>query len=137
MAERSDGAQLEQGVPFLQDYAGGLEQARRQRKPILVFFSAPNCVYCLEMLDKTFRDEAVVALANEFVCVQVDSSREPQVCQDLAVAGYPTVQFLTPHGVPLSRVTGMKPAEQLAAQMRAALQVTAARMERMDDAVLR
>lgn len=90
------------------------------------------------MLDKTFRDEAVVALAGEFVCVQVDSSQEPQICQDLGVAGYPTVQFLTPQGTPLrSRVTGMKSAEQLTAQMRAALQVTAARMERTDGAVLR
>ena len=38
------------------------------------------------------------------------------------VTGYPTIQFLSPRGVPLERIVGKKPGHQLMMAMQAALQ---------------
>ncbi len=108
-------------IHFLGDLRQGLQQAEQTDKPLLVFFNAPECVYCRQMAEETFTDRLVVALAEHFVCVEVQADRAPEVCARFSVTAYPTVQFMSPGGVPLHRLLGKKPAEELAAQMEAAL----------------
>jgi thiol:disulfide interchange protein len=115
------------GLEFVAGYHRGYEQALAQRKPMLVFFTAEWCTYCHQMEADAFTQEAVVNLSREFVCVLVDADCEPGVCQEFRVKGYPTIQFLSPRGVPLNRVTGKQPGQQLVMQMQAALQAVARR----------
>ena len=93
----------------------------------MVFFSAAESIYCTQMLKETFTDRTVVDLSKRFVCIKVDIEDEPSVCQEFRVEGYPTVQFMSPRGVPLNRFTGKKEAGQLAVQMQAALEAVAYR----------
>lgn len=96
---------------------------------MLVFFAARWCDYCHQMASEAFTDQRVVRLSKQFVCVLVDADEEPDVCREFQVRGYPTVQFISPRGVPLNRLSGKTPADLLAMQMQAALQAIASRMQ--------
>lgn len=112
---------------FVKGYEEGIAEARRQRRPALIIFTAEWCEYCHQMLDEAFHDPAVVSLSDQFVCVLVDADRETLVCSEFRIRAYPTVQFLSPRGVPLNRLTGKQPGQSLYLAMQAALQAVARR----------
>lgn len=112
-------------IAFVNGFRPGLELARDQRKPMLVFFTAEWCHYCHQLANEAFVQDAVVEMSRQFVCVLVDADAEPDVCREFHVRGYPTIQFLSPRGLPLNRVTGKQPGYALVQQMQAALQVVA------------
>ena len=94
---------------------------------MLIFFTATWCDYCHQMANEAFSEEQVVRLSGRFLCVLVDADKEPNVCRDFGVRGYPTIQFLSPGGLPLNRITGKRPVHQLVVEMQAALQAVARR----------
>lgn len=116
-------------LSFVEGYHQGYEQALREGKPMLVFFTAQWCGFCTQLANEAFTNEQVVALSERFVCILVDADREPDVCREFRVRGYPTIQFLSPRGVPLNRVTGKRPGHQLVIEMQSALQAVARRVD--------
>ncbi|HEY1065662.1 MAG TPA: thioredoxin domain-containing protein, partial [Pirellulales bacterium] len=95
---------------------------------MLVFFTADWCSYCEELVEESFRHPAVATLSQRFVCTLIDADVEKDVCQRFGVASYPTIQFLSPAGVPLNRMTGKKAPRQVAIEMQTALQAVARRL---------
>jgi hypothetical protein len=86
-----------------------LDQARSDRKPLLVSIGYSACHWCHVMERESFDDEATAALMNElFVNVKVDREERPDVdavYMDAVVAltgqgGWPLTVFLTPGGEP-------------------------------------
>jgi thioredoxin-like negative regulator of GroEL len=122
------------GLHFVRGYDEGYRQAVEQGKPMLVFFTAPWCHFCHQMAEDAFTHPQVVSLSQRFVCILVDADAEPLVCRQFQVMGYPTVQFLSPRGVPLERIVGKKPGHQLMMAMQAALQNVARREVTAEDA---
>jgi thiol:disulfide interchange protein len=114
-------------LEFVEGYADGYQQARREGRPMLVFFTASWCHFCQQMEAEAFNDVQVAALSRQFTCILVDADREPSVCQEFRIRGYPAIQFLTPQGVPLNRLVGKQAAAELMLQMQAALEATANR----------
>ena len=114
-------------LEFVQGYADGYQQARHEVRPMLVFFTAAWCHFCHQMEAEAFNDGQVATLSRQFTCILVDADREPDVCQEFRIRGYPAIQFLTPQGVPLNRLVGKQSAAELMLQMQAALEATAAR----------
>ncbi len=114
-------------LKFVEGYRQGYAESVRQSKPMLLFFTADWCQYCHQMADEAFTHPQVVRLSEQFVCVLVDADAEPDVCRQFEVTGYPTIQFLSPRGVPLERVVGKKPGHQVMMAMQAALQHVARR----------
>lgn len=112
-------------ITFINGFQPGLRLARQRQKPLLVFFTAEWCHYCHQLAGEAFVQDAVVEMSRQFVCVLVDADAEPEVCREFRVRGYPTIQFLSPRGVPLNRVTGKQPGHALVHEMQAALQVVA------------
>lgn len=112
-------------ISFVDGYQRGCEVARRERKPMLLFFTATWCQYCHQMANEAFNQTQVTNLSQRFVCVLIDADAEPQVCQNFQVRGYPTVQFLSPDGAPLHRVVGKRPGTQFLVDMQTALQAVA------------
>jgi len=121
------GEATDPAVPFVAGYDRGYRLAREQGKPMLVFFTAGWCNFCNQMVAETFADAQVIEWSGRFVCIEVDADAEPDICRQFRVQGYPTIQFLSPRGVPLNRVVGRRPADQLVSQMQAALGATASR----------
>ena len=115
-------------LAFVNGYLRGYEEARNQGKPMLVLFTVSGCGYCEQMIREASADEQVVRLSARFVCILVDADQEPEICREFRVRGYPTIQFISPRGVPLNRLMGRTPSDQLAVQMQAALQATASRI---------
>jgi hypothetical protein len=114
-------------LPFVDNYEQGYAQAVAEAKPMLVFFTAGWCHFCHQMADEAFSDPQVVRLSERFVCILVDADREADICRQFQVTGFPTVQFLSPRGVPLERIVGKKPGHQVMMAMQAALQDVARR----------
>lgn len=108
---------------FTTDYRAGLQRARDENKPLLVYFMAKNCVFSRQMTRETLSDPTFRDFAQNFVCVQIDIS-EPsseKLCEDLQIKGTPTIQFMSPSGVPLQRLTQPQPAKELVLQMQSVL----------------
>ena len=116
---------LEGQIHFVEGFRRGWEIAHNQGKPILILFTADWCNYCHAMAREAFCESSVVNLSQEFTCVLVDADAEPEVCRQFRVRGYPTIQFLSPRGLPLNRLTGKQAPVQLANEMQAALQAVA------------
>lgn len=117
-------------IRFVADAQTGLQLAAQQRLPCLLFFTAEWCTFCHQMEETAFVDPAIGQLANNFICVRVDADREPQLCQQLGIRGYPTVQFVAADGRKLHQLVGRQSTPQLAAGMQAALE----RLAWLDDA---
>jgi len=114
-------------LEFVEGYADGYQQARHEGRPMLVFFTAAWCHFCHQMEAEAFNDAQVAALSRQFTCILVDADKEPAVCEEFRIRGYPAIQFLTPQGVPLNRMVGKQSAAELTLQMQAALEATANR----------
>jgi thioredoxin-related protein len=114
---------------FVEGYRQGYEKALRDGKPMFVFFTAEWCNFCHQMAEEAFTHPQVVALSGHFVCILVDADAEPEVCKQFHVQGYPTIQFLSPRGVPMNRIKGKQPGAQLITAMQAALQNVARRTD--------
>lgn len=112
---------------LVEGYRQGYAESARQNKPMLLFFTASWCEYCHQMADEALAHPQVVRLSEQFVCVLIDADAEPDVCRQFQVAGYPTIQFLSPRGVPLERVVGKQPGHQVLMAMQTALQHVARR----------
>ena len=109
-------------ITFVKGWDLGRRVAAERGQPCLVFFTAHWCTYCRKMEGTTFTDPAVAQLATQFVCVLVDADQEPELCQRLHLAGYPTLEIISPAGASLGRLTGWQGAPALTQSLQAALQ---------------
>lgn len=116
-------------LQFVESFEQGVELAHAEGKPLLIFFTAPWCNFCHQLAADAFTHEQVVGLSEQFVCVLVDADAQPDICQQFHVRSFPTIQFLSPRGMPLNRITGKRPGNQLVMEMQSALQATARRVE--------
>jgi thioredoxin-like negative regulator of GroEL len=122
---------------FVEGYAQGYQQAVSRGKPMLVFFTAQWCHFCHQMAEEAFTHPQVVSLSEHFICVLIDVDAEPDVCRQFQVSRYPTIQFVSPGGVPLDRIVGKQPGHQLMMAMQAALQSVARRADAAEEAEVR
>ncbi len=86
--------------PHWQDFDPAVfEQATAQRRPVLLLITAPWCSHCKELLQTTFADATVVEiLESQFIAVQADAERRPDVNDRYGTGGWPTIAYLTPEG---------------------------------------
>ena len=79
----------------------GIEQARRENKPVIIDFWATWCKNCVVMDKTTFKDPAVIERLDQYVKVkfQAENLGDPvtaQVLEHFGVVGLPTYVILTP-----------------------------------------
>jgi hypothetical protein len=118
---------IKQPVAFVSDHGAGLEIARQERKPILLFFSLPDNAGSQRMMNTTFCDDEIKRLAEWLVCIHVDGSQESTLCESLGISSYPTIILSSVDGVEVRRLVGKQTPDQLAVQIHVLLQVLAQR----------
>jgi thiol:disulfide interchange protein DsbD len=99
------------------------EQAKRERRPLLVDFTASWCGACKELDKLTFSTDSVKDEAGRFMAVKVDATHDddPLVVSamtSLAVKGLPTVVLIDSSGQEVKRFTDFIAAEPFLAALR-------------------
>jgi protein-disulfide reductase (glutathione) len=91
-------------------YAGGLREARRSGKPILVVFYTDWCPHC-RATTALFRDDEIITLSRELVMVKVNQDRDPEISARYAPDGryIPRTMILKPNGDLATKIHGDNP----------------------------
>ncbi len=99
------------GIRFEHAFADAMKKAAVQNKPVMVDFWADWCGWCHRLDKTTYRDPAVVKLAQDFMAVKVDTEGKPAdvlVASRYDVTSLPTILFVTPGGRQILRVNGFQ-----------------------------
>ena len=92
----------------------GLASAKAENKPVLLYFHADWCAYCVKLKKTTFRDKAVLAyLADHFISISVDTDKRRELLNQWQVTGLPTMWFLKPGGDKINKIPGYVDADQM------------------------
>ncbi|MDR3234540.1 MAG: thioredoxin family protein [Planctomycetaceae bacterium] len=126
-ANKSIPSEIVSPIEFIENRTEGLEIAKKEKKPVLLFFTIPNNVCSQKMLETAFGDAEVKQLAKSFVCIKIDGVEAADYCETLGVRGFPTVVLAHSSGGEIQRLTGKQSPDQLAVQMHAVLQTMAMR----------
>ena len=110
---------------FHSDFVEAVTSARQQKKPILLLFTAKNCLYSKQMLETTFQSDILKPFLQRFVLVNIDINEEKEICRRLNIDSTPTIQFISSEGVPLQRFNGAAKPEDLIVHMNSTLQTIA------------
>jgi thioredoxin-like negative regulator of GroEL len=98
-------------IHWVRSLSAALKQARAENKPVMIDFWAEWCGWCHELDRSTYRDRAVVDLAEKLVSVKVDtegSQTEARIAADYRVDSLPTIAFVSPEGRMILRVSGFQ-----------------------------
>ena len=86
-------------IHWQHNYAHALEEAKRQNKPVLVFFTTTPCIWCERLLAEMADKETVQHINSEWIAVKVNIKHSPNY-EDLArsagVKSFPTVILAAP-----------------------------------------
>jgi hypothetical protein len=108
-------------IAFVESCAAGRRLADAGNKPLLIIFRATWCRWSSAFTQQTLSDPAIVALSEQFVCVQVDADRDGDVCRRYGVTHFPTVLILAADDSELTRRSGHTLAADLQPLLRQAL----------------
>jgi len=108
-------------IRFVESFAQARAEAGRSHRRILAYFTGRHCGWCRVMEQRTLTDAEVVKLSKEFVCVKLDSEKEPQLYDELAVDAIPRSFVLTAGGTRVDMMPGYRPAAEYASWLRMSL----------------
>ncbi|NLF69010.1 MAG: thioredoxin family protein [Candidatus Anammoximicrobium sp.] len=73
------------------------QSARREQRPMLLFITSQNCLYCRKMEHETFANRTVAAAIQAgFVPVSVLAEQNPDLVGKFRVRSYPTTVIVSP-----------------------------------------
>jgi thiol:disulfide interchange protein len=105
---------------FGDDFAAARAEAARDRKPLLIYFTADWCTYCRQLEREVLDRPDFRAAAGQFVCVRVDAGRQTGRCEEYRVRAYPTIVLTDPSGTAIDRIVGLSTPTAVVTQMNAA-----------------
>ena len=87
-----------------------LEQAKTEKKPVMVFFHRENCSGCAKFEALTYTDPTVITTINQhFIATKVDIREEIKITQQYQAFWTPSIGILTGSGVLVYRNEGWLP----------------------------
>jgi thioredoxin-related protein len=93
-------------------FEGGVEEAfayaRREQKPLFLYWSAEWCPPCHEIKATVFRSREFIERSRLFVAVYLDGDTDnaQALGEKFGVVGYPTVVVFSPEGTEITRIPG-------------------------------
>ena len=100
---------LAQGeIPWHNDYNEGLDEARREAKPVVLVLYADWCKWCKRLMDQTIEDPRVKKLKDRFVWIKVNSDKEKKYHALFQQKGFPMTVLMDAEGVVQQKINGYK-----------------------------
>lgn len=120
------------GVAWHHDVKTAWQSTQLQGRPLLVFVTAKNCMYCVKM-KQAYSNATVAATINRsFVPLVLDGEAPCPLLNDLAVKAYPATFIISPNAVILDRLDGYVTPDKLMARLTAAQSVATAKTAARD-----
>lgn len=95
------------GSAFALDYNGALLTAKKDNKPLMLYFFSKTCFYCVAMEKTTLADKDIQGtLKGDFVVAWIDTDDDTKLAQLYSIRGTPTTWFLDSSGKRISEVPG-------------------------------
>lgn len=116
-------AESGEGIQWAPSFDLALEQARAEKKIVMVDFFTHWCHWCKVLDEKTYSDPTVIEASRRMVNVKVNAGTYVDIAQKYGVNAYPTILFLKPDGTVRTSVRGFKPPERFLPQMENAMSV--------------
>ena len=108
------GSALANDIDWQKNYDSALEQAKKEKKLVMVDIYTDWCGWCKKLDRDTYSDKDVQAkLAKNFIAVKINpekSQKNAQLAEQFGKAGYPHIVFLDSNGKKFSEIIGYKPA---------------------------
>jgi thioredoxin-like negative regulator of GroEL len=114
-------ASAKKKIQWETDYNAAMKKARETNKPVMIDFFADWCGPCKMMDNKTFSDDRVIALAEQFVSLKIDGDANESITRKHRVEGFPTILFLKSDGKILHTIAGFRGPEDFVFAMNAVL----------------
>jgi len=89
-------------VTWSENLSGALARAGNELKPVLLVFSSPDCPWCVRLKSETLGEKEVLKALEGFICVAIDTSRDPKAAQEFQIEGVPMTLILAGDGRPLA-----------------------------------
>jgi|SoiMethySBSTD1v2_1073268.scaffolds.fasta_scaffold368391_2 hypothetical protein len=99
-------------VPFLTDFAAAEARARKQGRPLLVFYGA-SWDGGSQAQRRAFIGPDLQPLLKRFICVQVDAERDRELMQTRGIGDLPAIEIVRDGKVTVRR-SGLVPQDELA-----------------------
>lgn len=103
------GAEAPKSIPWVTKYRDGIEQAKSEKKPILIDFMAEWCGWCKRLDEEVYADKSAVDALKEFVCIKVDVESEPEVALAYDVQSLPRTVVINVNGEIVGDQVGYAP----------------------------
>ncbi|WP_028319105.1 thioredoxin family protein [Desulfobulbus elongatus] len=94
-------------VNWVDDFDRGLEQARQQGKPAVLFLYADECPTCEQMLNRTFPDPALDRWREQFIWIKASGTQHPEYADRFKQREYPLIVVLNGMGGELDLLPGL------------------------------
>jgi thioredoxin-related protein len=98
---------------FCQDYEAALKTAKRENKPVLLYFFSTSCYYCRIMDRSTLSDKEVDGiLKKDFVYLRIDVDKSRDMGDLYRITGTPSSWFLESSGKRIGEIPGYVKAKE-------------------------
>jgi len=100
------------------DVTEAWKQTQQNRRPLLIFVTHENCVFCAKMKKGTLADGKIAArIDGGFVPLVIDGAQDCPLLKELNVKAYPATFVVSPDAVILDRIDGYVTADVLAKRL--------------------
>jgi len=104
----SNKANEEKLIPWMENFDLALEEAIKEKKPLLVDFYTTWCVPCRLLEEKTYPDSLVQLDLASFIPVKLNAEMEVQLSEKYDIKAFPTLLVISPEGSVLHEIKGYR-----------------------------